>query len=397
MDQGPPTHWLEFEDCHVEVLFLALDSPSDVAKLLSMDLTGAWINEAREVIKAVLDGLTGRVGRYPPASEGGWSGIIMDTNSPDTDHWWYVLAEKDRSSRQNRELFDSIENAETELRKIGVLASDQPLFEFFAQPSGLSPEAENVQNLPTGYYQRMSAGKSVQWIKIYVQGEYGFVQDGQPVQPNYRDHIHCRPFELIRGLPLYVGIDFGLTPAAAILQKTPMGSWRCRYEITTEHMGAKRFGKLLKDFLETKCEGFEVAAITGDPAGNKGAESDESTAFQMLKASGIIASPASTNDPTIRREAVNGPLTRLEDGNPGFLVHPDCGMIRRGLGGRFAYKKIQGADDRFHLEPDKNAYSHPCEALEYGVMGGGETRVALGRKTRSSGPRFAEMDHSDFG
>ena len=38
-------------DC--EVIFLALDQPKDVRKLLSLELTGAWINEARELPKAI--------------------------------------------------------------------------------------------------------------------------------------------------------------------------------------------------------------------------------------------------------------------------------------------------------------------------------------------------------
>ena len=50
-------------DC--EVIFLALDQPKDVRKLLSLELTGAWINEARELPKAIIDGLTHRVGRFP--------------------------------------------------------------------------------------------------------------------------------------------------------------------------------------------------------------------------------------------------------------------------------------------------------------------------------------------
>ena len=67
-------------DC--EIIFLALDQPKDVRKLLSLELTGAWVNEARELPKAVIDGLTHRVGRYPTKRDGGatWHGIIMDTN-----------------------------------------------------------------------------------------------------------------------------------------------------------------------------------------------------------------------------------------------------------------------------------------------------------------------------
>ena len=56
-------------DC--EVIFLALDQPKDVRKLLSLELTGAWVNEARELPKQVIDGLTHRVGRYPSKADGG--------------------------------------------------------------------------------------------------------------------------------------------------------------------------------------------------------------------------------------------------------------------------------------------------------------------------------------
>jgi hypothetical protein len=82
-------------DC--EVIFLALDQPKDVRKLLSLELTGAWVNEARELPKAVIDGLTHRVGRYPTKRDGGatWHGILMDTNPMDDDHWWHRVAEKE--------------------------------------------------------------------------------------------------------------------------------------------------------------------------------------------------------------------------------------------------------------------------------------------------------------
>ena len=85
-------------DC--EVIFLALDQPKDVRKLLSLELTGAWVNEARELPKAVIDGLTHRVGRYPTKRDGGatWHGIWMDTNPMDDDHWWHRMAEKEKMS-----------------------------------------------------------------------------------------------------------------------------------------------------------------------------------------------------------------------------------------------------------------------------------------------------------
>ncbi len=44
-----------FEKCEFEVLFRALDKPDHVSNLLSLEVTGAWINEAREVPWAIVD------------------------------------------------------------------------------------------------------------------------------------------------------------------------------------------------------------------------------------------------------------------------------------------------------------------------------------------------------
>ena len=35
-----------------------------------------------------------RVGRYPSMRDGGpsWYGVIADTNAPDSEHWWPILA-----------------------------------------------------------------------------------------------------------------------------------------------------------------------------------------------------------------------------------------------------------------------------------------------------------------
>lgn len=40
------TYHLKYQDIEAEILFRALDRPEDIRKLLSMELTGAFINEA---------------------------------------------------------------------------------------------------------------------------------------------------------------------------------------------------------------------------------------------------------------------------------------------------------------------------------------------------------------
>lgn len=82
---------------NLEVMFMALDKPTETGKLRSLELTGAWINEASEVPKEIFDMVTQRVGRYPARTQGGpsWHGIILDTNPPDDDHWYYKVARRE--------------------------------------------------------------------------------------------------------------------------------------------------------------------------------------------------------------------------------------------------------------------------------------------------------------
>lgn len=350
---SPPTHSLRFGDVDAEVIFLALDRPQDIAKLLSLELTGAWINEARELPKAVLDALTGRVGRYPAAASGGagWFGIIMDTNPPDADHWWYRLAEE----------------------------SGLDDWSFYSQPSGLSDAAENLHNLPVGYYKRAAQGKEPGWVKVYVHGEYGFVRDGKPVYPEYIDRLHyADDVGADKRLPLFIGIDFGLTPAATFAQRTPSGRWLFVDELVTEDMGAKRFGDLLASKIRREYDEFDIEEITGDPAGDIRAQTDENTPFLMLRTCGVQAYPASTNDAVLRREAVATSLMRLVDGHPGFVIGPRCKMLRKGMAGGFQYRRVQvTGEERYRDVPDKNIYSHVCESAQYLMLGGGEGDILV--------------------
>jgi hypothetical protein len=377
-DQGPPTHLLQSDDLDCEVMFIALDSSADVKKLLSMDLTWAWINEAREVPKAVIDGLTARVGRYPSAAQGGpsWFGVLMDTNSPDTDHWWYTLAEKDASNELGRQLIESTVQAEAALRAEGLLRPDQPLFEFFSQPGGLTAGAENAENLPAGYYHRLMAGKSEDWIKVYVHGEYGFLREGRPVYPEYADHLHCAKQKLIPAAgEATVGLDFGLTPAATFSQRLVNGQLITFHELVTTRMGAKNFALELAPELARypQC----IWDIVGDPSGSDAAQTDEQTVFQVLRANGINARPARTNDFMLRREAVGNALTRLVDGQPAVLISPTCPKLRKALAGGYCLKRVQVSGEKYRDKPDKDMNSHVAESQQYAFLELGENPRAM--------------------
>jgi hypothetical protein len=115
-------------------------------------------------------------------------------------------------------------------------------WEMFSQPGGLirdgdkkdklgnqvwieNPEAENIHNLPDNYYKSMMAGKSEDWIAVNLGNEYGEVNTGKPVYPEYRDSVHCvEDRDLFDpSLPIGIGWDFGLTPVIVLGQLTKRG------------------------------------------------------------------------------------------------------------------------------------------------------------------------------
>lgn len=360
-----------------EVLFRALDRPDDVAKLKSLELTFAYINECSEIDHSVFKLLLTRIGRYPaaknlPDTVRAWSGLWFDTNPPDTDHWLYRLFEEQRP----------------------------PKHVLYKQPSGLSPEAENIFHpvtgkrvLKEGYYEDIAASQvdDPEFVKVFVHGEYGFPRTGKPIFPEWKDNLHVDASIVARpDLDLLVGMDFGLTPAAALAQRDPTdGQIQVFDEFVSDDMGAFTFGSELKRKLGIE---YPNRAVIGwaDPAGEQRAQTDERTPFDILNGIGLHLSPGPTNDFTIRREAVAMNLTRLTmKGRPGLVVHPKARTLRKAMQGAYCYARVQvRGDARYKDKPEKNSYSHIADGLQYLMTGLGEGRLPL---TGGAPPRRVQL------
>jgi len=197
-------------------------------------------------------------------------------------------------------------------------------------------------------------------------------------------------------LPLHIGLDFGLTPAAVFGQRYPNGKWHILEEIVTEDMGLERFGQMLLYELNMRYPKFEVK-VWGDPAGMKRDEIFEVTAFDHLRTIGLQAQPTASNDFQVRREAGAAPMLRLVDGKPGLRVSSKCGKVRKALAGGYHFKRvgISGGNDRFRDVPNKNDSSHVGDAYGYLLLGAGEHR-RLTRNARSMQglPTVAKTDFS---
>ena len=336
------TFFFKVGDVECEVMFRALDDADDVANLNSLELTFAWFNECRDIHPDIMDAMSKRIGRFPSAKDGGpsWFGMWGDTNPPTMDTWWYYQMEG----------LDS---------KDGVSPNNNG-WKVFKQPSGRSPHAENIENLPDGYYDIQ--GRSDEYVRVYVDGEYGLSSAGQPVYKYFRPDYHIagqtlRP--VINGVrPIVIGMDLGLTPAAVIGQQDPRGRTLILDEAVSFDMGIQRFVRtILKPLIFERFTGAPVMVIC-DPAGIQRAQTDERSAVDIIKAEGLRVMPAKTNSVSARLSSVDDYLMRQVDGDAAFLLDPKCTWLKAAMMGGYRFHKKNG-------NIEKNKHSHVAEALQY--------------------------------
>lgn len=337
------TFFFKVGDVECEIMFRALDDSDDVANLNSLEVTFAWMNECRDIHPDIVDALSKRIGRFPSKKDGGptWHGMWGDTNPPTMDTWWFYQLE-------------------------GLSPKDgvSPLrngWKVFKQPSGRSPHAENLENLPEGYYS--TEGRSDEYIRVYIDGEYGLSSAGQPVYKYFRPDYHMakQPLKFIANgvRPIVVGMDLGLTPAAVFGQLDPRGRALIFAEAVSFDMGVQRFARtVLKPLIYERFPGVPILIVV-DPAGTQRAQTDERSAVDILKAEGFKVIPARTNSISARLNAVDDFLMRQVDGDPALLIDPGCTALKAAMMGGYRFKpKGDG-------EIEKNKASHVAESIQY--------------------------------
>jgi hypothetical protein len=331
-------------------LTMPLDRPEDQRKLLSLNLTGALIDECREVPYDVIAALNGRIGRYPPLLRAPrtWRGMILVSNP------WSVASEYHENFVLNP-------------------PDDWGLYK---QPGGLDPDAENLQFLDKDYYSKLMQGQNDEWIKVHVHGQWGDDLSGKAVYIHSWDlEVHARDsLQAIPSLPLLIGMDFGRQPAAILTQEDMFGRLLVLEEFIRADRGLDLFLDELIPHLRTNYPGFRVFVV-GDPSGVARSDLREESAFSVLQAAGLQAMPAPTNDPIARIQAVERRLIQRTARGPGLLVdRRKAPVILEGFERGYRYKRMRNGEAS--AAPDKNRFSHPHDGLQYAALGHGHNYLA---------------------
>lgn len=354
--------------------FIGLDGNNieDLAK--GWEITHYWLNEGDLVEESVKDWLDGRIGRYPSKIHGGASFYcgILDYNAPDTENYLYHLFEVTRPDNHR----------------------------LFKQPGGRSPHAENLHNLPLGYYERMAAGKESWWVRRNVDNIYGFSRDGFPVFEEYNDDLHCGGSVIapVPGLPIIGYADAALHPGMVFVQRLGSGQVLLLDELYL-YGGAVQLGIAALEKLGRDYPGFKFVGGLVDPAAGKNAEHDIEadnwidTLSRTMNLQGRDRfRPAPTNDPVKRHDAVRELLTTLLDaGKPALLVSAKASVARKGFNASYRFKKRKNGE-----REDKPEKTHPVsdvhDAIQYCALDDGGYEMVSAKQGRARAARdFSKM------
>ena len=350
---------LRFGDVECEVMFRPLDTPDDVARVLSLEVTFAIIDEFVEIPRAIIDALSARCGRYPSAVHGGatnW-GMWGSSNPSTEDNWWYpYLHDAEVHIQPGEEARpDSARNAR-----------------YFKQPSGFSDEAENTEFLPgkAAYYTNQATGKSESWVKQFLESEWGFSVAGKPVVGSFKADLHLagKPLLFNPLLPLIAGFDPGVGGSAMIFgQEDFDGRLLVLGELVQQGYGASRFiAEILRPYLRRRFPEMEPDRfiIAPDPASGNRTATDEKTVVDILKRHFKVVIETNNRLP-LRLDAIESYSTRLTPSGPALKIDAEqCPILVRALKGGWRYA-LDARELVKTKDPEKNQYSHPGDAFGY--------------------------------
>lgn len=386
---------LRFGDVCCEVLFRPLDTPADVVRVLGLEVTFAIIDEFREVPKAIVEGLSGRLGRYKPpggVAVTNW-GMWGQSNPGTEDLWWYdylhstvdnetgervgcipvTFPHDDAAQEACQRLLGFAKDTATKTDEDGNVTHVNNAW-YYIQPSGFSKDAENLENLPgkRSYYTNLAKGKSLGWVKQYIDAEWGFSAAGTPVIGTfYADkHVSLTPLPFDRRKTLVVGTDPGLGGSAFVfMQQAWNGRVNILGELVQRGMGAER---LIKERVQPYvAERFPGARLmfSLDPASMIRNDNDEKRVRMTFKKYYPHGTWTETNNRMpLRINAYDHYLTNQVEGGQKLQIDGgQCPNLIRALKGGWRFGIDVRKDEIKGASPEDNQWTHVGDAGGYGL------------------------------
>lgn len=315
--------------------FRGLDDPT---KSKSTEYALIVMEEAEEFSKEDFDTLKQRVRKKGP-----WPlRIVLCLNPVDEDHWIY------KEFVSKAKAYDYFTDERT-----GEKGGGLNVLHFSTY--------DNIENLPSGYIEQISQGKTKDEIDRYIHGMWGSIIKGEPVYGKILNPtIHMRKVPWNPGMQLRRGWDFGHNhPACSFRVVDEFGRQNIKFEMMGDKEDLDIFA--LRVIQETENR-FPNGAIFdyGDPRGHDKAPNGQDTCFEVLAGLGINAigerGVRDYVEPGIKK--VRAEISNLINGIPELTIDPCCQILRAAYFGKY----VRGNDGK----PKKDGYyDHLCDADRY--------------------------------
>ncbi len=360
---------MRWDDVECEVLFRPLDTAQDIARVLSLEVTFAVLDEFVQIPKEIIDALSARCGRYrppsaaPPTNWGMWGA----SNPSTEDNWWFDYLHDATRVRRHR-TFESEEVQEFH----DATAGQDINATYYHQPGGLEADAENLDNLPpydgsNKYYINQAKGKSDAWKKQFIDAEWGFSVSGRPVAQSFRPEQHVAKGSLIYNphRRLIIGLDPGLAGTVfTFCQEDAHGRLLVLGELLLVGVGIERaLRDHVKPYIRHRFPDAQVLVVP-DPAANNRSQSDERSVVDVIKKVYDVAIESNNRLP-MRLNAIDYFCTTSTDLGPRLQIDgKECPRLVRALKGGWRFD-LSTPKSTERGEPEKNEWSHHGDSFGY--------------------------------
>ena len=270
---------------------------------------------------------------------------IMTLNYPDENHWTW---------------------------KRFVVEQQQGTTYFRVPPGELASPAARAE------WRRALAGRPDLERRL-LDGEPGVVMMGKPVAHGFSldEHVSRETLKPVRGIPLAIGIDFGLTPTAVIGQDV-RGTVRIYHSVGIERGGIRQLIEgWLRPWLGMHAPGFELM-VGYDPAGDVPVQTDidqvPARLLQELLGGYCVAMPAKWEP---RKQALLTALNRRH----GLLIDPSNKELISALSTRWYYKENRIGGITAEQPSKDHPWSDYGDATCYLLCRLGQTRTSADEPT----------------
>jgi PBSX family phage terminase large subunit len=300
-----------------EIHFLGLDDGQRTEKVLGLEFSTLYINEASQVDYSSVQMLISRLAEKNDLKKRVW----FDFNPPTKSHWSYYLF----------------------IKKLDPI-SDIPLDDPDNYVSLKMNPAQNIENIDSEYLTMLEKMPEKDRNR-FLLGEFNDESDGQ-VYYAFRSDDHIKQTEIIAGT-IHVGIDFNVSPFTAVIGQFYENKFFIHDEVYLENSDTFKMSDALKR------KGYGGAVLIPDSTAHNRKTSGMSD-VQILEQAGFKI--LSTRNPFVTDRVNN--INRLFTANR-IIINPKCKKLINDL------HKVVWKDNKLDQSGTNKMLTHISDALGY--------------------------------